>query len=408
MNVYIVGAGPGNPDLLTREAQQALVEADRVVSTPRLATQFGSLNSRIQTVDTGSLEKAILEAQGECERVAVLVSGDPGFFSAAMRLRDGLERAGIATHSLCGLSSLQYFCAKLGLRYERMKLISLHGRSGSLVPHVCYNPEVFALTGGEIKAHTAVAELVEAGLGDVRVWIGENLGSHTDGAAERIVTGTARELCTERFADLACLIVHNERCVDRYESVSDEDFVRGDAPMSKRSVRALALTLLNIHPEDTVLDIGAGTGAVTVEMARRAHSGRVFAVERNVAALELLRQNRERFGAYNITVVPGHAPEALKELPAADRVFIGGSGGNLDAIVRSVYAKKAEACVVITAVTLETLHEAVQVLSSAGREPEVTCLNVANAHKAGRYHLMKAENPIYVIKAGSSGMNSHE
>ncbi len=408
MKVYIVGAGPGNPDQLTGEARRIIAEADRVVSTPRLATQLGSLNSRIEVAETGLLEEAVLAARGRCERVAVLVSGDPGFFSAAGRLKERLERAGAETRCLCGLSSLQYLCARVGLRYDRMKSISLHGRTGSLVPHVCYNREVFALTGGEIKAHTAVAELVEAGLGDVQVWIGENLGSGEKGAAERIVAGTARELLAERFVDLACLIVRNDRCADCCESVPDEAFIRGDAPMTKRSVRALALALLNIRPEDTVLDIGAGTGAVTVETARRAHAGRVFAVERNAAALELLRRNRERFGAFNITVVPGIAPEALQGLPAADKVFVGGSGGNLDAIVRAVFARNPEAGMVITAVTLETLHEAVSVLSALGWEPDVTCLNAATAHRLGAYHLMKAENPVHIVKAGRPGRSGHE
>ena len=89
MNAYIVGAGPGNPDLLTWEARRIIAEADRVVGTPRLAAQLGALNSRIEAVETGRLEEAVLAARGRCERVAVLVSGDPGFFSAAAPICGG-------------------------------------------------------------------------------------------------------------------------------------------------------------------------------------------------------------------------------------------------------------------------------------------------------------------------------
>lgn len=395
MKIYIVGAGPGEARFLTDEARRAVAGADRVIATPRLAERFAGLNPETRGVSIAGLAEAVLAARGSCRSVAVLVSGDPGFFSAARKLLE--EFQGLETECLCGLSSLQYFCSRLGLGYEGMKLISLHGRGGSIVPHVCYNPEVFALTGGEIKAHTAIAALVRAGLGAARVSVGENLGASGAGARERIVSGTARELLAERFADLACLIVRNENFANRHESVRDEEFIRGEAPMTKRAVRAVAVAALNVRPGDTVLDVGAGTGSVAVEMARKAYAGEVYAIERNAAALALLERNREKFGAFNITAVPGHAPEALADLPPADKAFIGGSGGGLGVIIQALAGRNPAVDVVVTAITLETLHEAVAAFAALGREPEICCLNAATARKAGNYHMMRAENPVYII-----------
>ncbi len=400
MRVYIVGAGPGDAGYLTGEARQAIAGADRVITTPRLAACLGHLNPATVGVATSALGESVREAGATCSSVAVLVSGDPGFFSAARQLADTLPDIvpDIETHCLCGLSSLQYFCSRIGLGYERMKAVSLHGRQGNIIPHVCYNPEVFALTGGEIRAHTVIADLVGAGLGSVAVSVGEHLGSPDGSVPERIVSGTAKDLLSERFADLACLVVRNAHWVNPHESISDSAFIRGDAPMTKRAVRAVALSLLNINPGDTVLDIGAGTGAVTVEMARRASAGMVFAVEREPAALALLEQNRDRFGAFNITIVPGHAPDALEALPPADRVFVGGSGGNLGKILCLLTDRNPRVEFVVTAITLETLHEASRLLTDMGRTPEIMCINAATAHKTGPWHLMKAENPVHIIR----------
>jgi len=111
---------------------------------------------------------------------------------------------------------------------------------------------------------------------------------------------------------------------------------------------------------------GAGTGSVSVEMALQAYEGSVFAVECNEEALALIRQNTERFGAWNVKTVAGKAPEALAELPAPDRAFIGGSKGNLPEIMALLIQKNPRIRVVINAVTLETLAEAVSQFQKLG------------------------------------------
>jgi precorrin-6Y C5,15-methyltransferase (decarboxylating) len=199
---------------------------------------------------------------------------------------------------------------------------------------------------------------------------------------------------------LAVLLIHNPDCVNPWQTVRDEELVRGAVPMTKQAVRDISLAQLEVGPADTVYDIGAGTGAVAIALSRRASAGRVYAIEKNPVALELLTSNRQKLGAFNLQIVEGKAPSALASLPAPDRVFIGGSDGQIEAILDQVLAKNAAARMVVNAITLETLQRTIEAFRARQIEPEISCVNIAQAEKAGRYHLMKAQNPVYVISGG--------
>ena len=144
--------------------------------------------------------------------------------------------------------------------------------------------------------------------------------------------------------------------------------------------------------------MGAGTGSVSIEMALLAKKGRVYAIERKDAAVELLRENCRRFGADNLTVVPGLAPEACKDLPAPTHAFIGGSSGNMKEILTLVLEKNPNARIVATAITLESVAELTECMKRFSfADTEVISMSVAKSKKAGPYHLMTGQNPIYLF-----------
>ena len=142
-------------------------------------------------------------------------------------------------------------------------------------------------------------------------------------------------------------------------------------------------------------DVGAGTGSVSVELALQCRE--VWALEREERALALIEENRKKFGAWNLQIKAGEAPEALKDLPAPDKVFIGGSGGKLREIVSMVSAANPNARVCISAIALETLHTALAILQELGYEAEVAQISVSRARKAGELHLLMAQNPVFLI-----------
>ena len=144
-------------------------------------------------------------------------------------------------------------------------------------------------------------------------------------------------------------------------------------------------------------DIGSGTGSVAVEAARLSPEIQVYAVERSEKAAALIRKNCSRFGLTNVTVICGEAPEAFEQLPAATHAFIGGSGGRLGEILQALFRKNPCLRVVINAVTLETIGEITSILKECkAEEQEIVQVAVSRAKQAGSYHLMRAENPVFV------------
>ncbi|MGE5575631.1 MAG: precorrin-6Y C5,15-methyltransferase (decarboxylating) subunit CbiT [Syntrophothermus sp.] len=173
----------------------------------------------------------------------------------------------------------------------------------------------------------------------------------------------------------------------------------GQVPMTKEEVRCLTIGKLRLKKDSVVYDIGAGTGSISVEAAWQAKEGRVFAVEKEEAAVKLILENSRRFGLENIAVIRGEAPEALHGLPPADRVIIGGSGGRLEEVLRAVAPRlKAGGRIVVNAVTVDTLATSLRLLEELGfQETGAVSLTVARAEKAGVARLWKGLNPVCLV-----------
>ena len=186
----------------------------------------------------------------------------------------------------------------------------------------------------------------------------------------------------------------------------DEWFIRGEIPMTKSEVRAVSVSRLELQTNSIVYDIGAGTGSVSVEAALKVPEGHVYAFEQKEEGCALIRANAEKAGVKNLTVVPGKAPESLYGYPAPDRVFLGGSSGNMEEILDLVTELNPAVQLVINVIALESLSQAMEWFRKKGWEPEVVCMQVSRAAKRGPYHMMQAQNPIYVLTA--QGQQTHQ
>ena len=154
---------------------------------------------------------------------------------------------------------------------------------------------------------------------------------------ERLLTCPVSEIQALDAGALCVLLIENPNYDSRIRlGIPDEEFIRGNVPMTKAEVRAVSLSKLNLSPHSVCCDIGAGTGSVTVEMAVAAYQGHVYAVEQIEEATALIRENCGNFHIGNVTVIPGNAPEALDNLPTLDAAFIGGNGGQLKEIVSAL------------------------------------------------------------------------
>ena len=395
MKIYIVGIGMDGSKTLTYEAKKAIENADVLIGAKRMTEPFAALGKKmLESWKTDEI-CAFLDSCGY-ENAAVLMSGDCGFYSGAERLKTAL--AGHETETIPGISTPVYMCAKLGLSWQDTHFVSLHGADSNIVRNVCGHGKCFFLLGGDITPADICRRLCEYDMGDIRVHIGARL-AYPD---ELILSGTASELTEVKCDGLCAVMTENgapEKCV-RY-GITDSEFERGNVPMTKSEIRAAVASKLKICYNDIVWDIGCGTGSVSVECALAAAEGTVFAVDRNDEAVDLTEKNARKFGCDNIRVICGDAPGALHGLPLPDKVFIGGAGGNISEITAAAKANGNTPDIVITAVTVETLNEAVGALQEHGITPQVTQLSVTRTRAVGSHTMFDAQNPVFIIEGAA-------
>lgn len=399
MDISLVGVGMGDGQTLTIQAAEALAEADAVLGAERLLEALPRKEGVVYISEALPSEVAHqIQQHPHWNKVCVALSGDVGFYSGAAKLREYLSE--YDPQLICGISSPQQLAARLNRSWQDFTLVSAHSGDCDVLAEVLNNPTVFFLTGIRLSPTAICKTLSQAGLGDARVTVAENLCSPN----ERITSASAAELELEDFDALSVVVVDNQKSFTRTltsPGIADDDFIRGPVPLTKCEVRVCALSELALEPHSVVWDVGAGTGSVAVEAALLARRGRVYAVECNSEACDLIRQNRERFGVYNLSVREGRAPEALDNLPTPTAVFVGGSKGNLKAIVSHALLHNPSVRIVITAIALETLQQAVSLIQECAlADPQIVQITASRAHKAGELHMLRAENPVFIISGG--------
>ena len=397
--LYLVGIGMGNEKNRTVEAEQICQSVHLLIGARRMLQSVKTEGKAVFESYKPDEIAAYLAEHPQYETAAVLLSGDIGFYSGAKKLYDAIERTEgleqMEIYPVSGISSVVYFCGKLGVSWEDVHLLSLHGRKQNLIDAVKYHEKVFVLCGEKDGIPKICCKLKEYGLGDVKVAVGTDLSYEQ----ERIVQGTAESLMKEDFAPLSVLLICNPDVKKRIGHGLDDDlFLRGKVPMTKSEVRSISLSKLRLHKDAVVWDVGAGTGSVSIEAARLAKDGVVYAIEKKDEAIDLLEQNKRKFGTDNLEIIKGLAPEALEGLPAPTHAFIGGSSGNLKEILEVLLEQNPRVRVVINAIALETVAEAMQCLKSmAFTDVDIAQVSVAKGKKLGSYEMMMGQNPVYIF-----------
>lgn len=410
-SVDIIGIGPGNPEWLSVAAREALRRADCLIGAGRMLAIAEKSNKKQYEAIAPERIAAIIRDQKSARHVAVLMSGDSGFYSGSRKLLPLLD--GWDVRLFPGISSLSFFCSRLGKSYEDIRVISLHGHERSVISDVRENQSLFLLLGGCDAMRKLAGELVSARLNNLHLYLGERL-SYPE---EKITRGAPPDFLDYDCDPLSVLLIENptpRRLVT--QGLPDEVFLRrldegALVPMTKSEVRSVCLSKLQLFEDSRCWDIGAGTGSVSIEMALNLRESPVYAIEKNKDALALLHENKEKMWVDNLQIIAGTAPEACEELPAPDRVFVGGSSGKIMEIVQLIFRKNPGARIVASAISLESIAEWTRVMKALEpslSESEVVSLQLAQSHKAGPYQLMKARNPIYIFTLQGNGRDAEE
>lgn len=397
--ISLVGIGMGAEKTLTLEGKKAFDEAELLIGAKRMTEAVQKPGQKVLHEYRSEKIVEYIKAHPEYRTVAIALSGDVGFYSGAKKLVDLLEGH---VEVICGISSVVYFMAKIGLSWDDAKIVSAHGRKCNLVSLIRHNPKVFSILGTEDGVASLAKKLVYYGMGDVTLYVGENLSYEN----EKIFHDKAENLTEYRGDALSVVTAYNKAAVplSAVHGIRDEEFLRGKAPMTKEEVRTVSLSKLRLAEDSVCYDVGAGTGSVSVEMALRAWNGQVYAIEKKEDALGLLKENRQKFAVDNLKIIPGTAPETMVELPVPTHAFIGGSSGNMNEIVKLLLKKNPKVRIVINCITLETVTEAMNAIRDFDlTDVDIVQLGAARSKSIGRYHMMMGENPIYIISCSGRG-----
>lgn len=398
-NVYLIGTGMANGEGLSIAARTAIESAQCMVGRQAHLDLFPLFSGEKRLL--GDLTELLAFLQKTDQTVVVFASGDPNFFGVGRFLLRNLPKDRIEIFA--NVTSMQYAFARIKEPWDDAIFLSIQGRGmGPSIDKIIAAEKACILTD-EVNTPAAIArELIKRGADGYEAWLCEDLGH----SSERFTKTTVRGLldCEPETSSLNILILVRawEPTLTPYPlfGIDDDEFASFKKLFTRQEVRAIALAKLKLQNDLVLWDIGAGSGSVTIEAANLMPNGKLFAIERNAQYAQFLQQNLEKFTVSNVKVVAAEAPQGLDDLPDPDRVFIGGAGGGLEDILDSLDRRlKADGVIVITAVTLDTLTKAVEVLEYYGYAVEVVCVNVAKTKPLTEYKLFEAQIPVYLITA---------
>ena len=387
----LVIAGCGMGYVLTEEIKAEIESSDIVCGAPRL---IANVKGR-DTAEVYTYEK-IKPYFESCNKITVLFSGDAGFYSGSARLLKAAEKEDIDIKVIPGISCVSYLASVLGKSYDDAAIISMHGRKdkdAELVFAVKYNEKTYVLTSGAEQVKESI-RLLEKYFSkeELKIYAGVNL-SYPDESVFEITDGVkqAEGLCT--------LLIENAS-PDKKEFgrvLLDEDFVRGDVPMTKQEIRQISIGKLRLSEGDVLLDLGCGTGSVAVSAAYLSPKIKVFAVDKNPEAIRLTKENALKHKCENVICVRADILDYINtgEFERPSHAFIGGSGGRLLEIVKRLKEINPEIVIVVNAITLETISACTQLLSPEG---EAVFVQVDRSRNVGSTKMMISENRIMIAR----------
>ncbi|WP_243744695.1 precorrin-6y C5,15-methyltransferase (decarboxylating) subunit CbiE [Streptomyces hainanensis] len=401
--ITVLGTGTGGPPPTVGDAT-LVVGAARHLAAARIPP-------RAERLTLGPLAPALAAmtrhlAEAEAPRVAVLASGDPGFFGVVRALAERFGPDALDVRPSVPAVAVAF--ARIGLPWDDAAVVSAHGRDPATALHVCRaHPKTAVLTGPGAGPAEIGAALAASGLPRTLV-VATALG---DPERERLTRLGPAEAAARTWPDTGhvVLCLHPERALapapgtlagrvpaDGWSgwALPEDAFDHRASLITKPEVRALVLARLGPRLGDLVWDVGAGSGSVAVECARLGAAA--VAVERSAEDAARCRANATAHGV-DVQVVHGTAPAALRELPDPDAAFVGGGGAALPAVVTAT-ARRARRGVVVTLAALDRVPAVRAALSGAGLTPDGVLLQASRlAPLPGDVTRLAAANPVFVL-----------
>jgi precorrin-6Y C5,15-methyltransferase (decarboxylating) len=405
--LVVIGIGDDGPGGLSPDALAHIGRAKILAGGTRHLAFFPDWDGERIVIDA-DLQRVVDRLQ-ECRhrhKTVVLASGDPLFYGIGRVLLEAIPKEDLVF--LPHLSSVQLAFARIKETWNDASVVSLHGRPLQTLAAALQRREAKIAVLTDAKSHpAAIADFLRGMDCDAEyvLWVCENLG----GPDERVTRCSPGDLRDQSFSPLNIVVLvladppppdeRNLPLLGIPERVLRHRTPRGDL-ITKREIRLLTLCYLDLHPGEVLWDVGAGSGSVAIEAARLSPTLTVYAIERDPDALRNIAANVRTLPSPGVQIVPGMAPAVFAPLPDPDAVFIGGSGGELQAILRESLARlRPGGRLVLNCITLDSLTCAWSWFDRQGIRPEVTSVQLAHSRPLGELHRLEPDSPIFILRA---------
>lgn len=397
--VIIIGMGVSPADL-TAAHLEIIHSADLLMGGRRYLDPFVDLAVEKYLIGGNVAEVIeILRRRKPGQRVVVLASGDPLLFGIGARICRELGEDQVIV--LPNVSAIAAAFARIKTPWDDAAIVSLHGRQRQyhLLDALKSHDLIGVLTDPERSPQWLAGWLLERGVDRVDMAVCEQLGT----PREKIRWYPLQAAAECEFSQPNVVILKRRLAgpppgMGIQLGMADTDFAHERGLITKAEVRAVSLAKLRLKPGLTLWDLGAGSGAVGIEAAALLGAGRIFAVEQKAERVAQIRENARRLGAYNHQVIQARLPDGLDPLPRADRIFVGGGGRHLAAIIDCAGRKLGDQGILVAnTVLMDNLTGAVSAMAAAGMTTEVVQLQISRSKTMPWSRRLEAENPVWVI-----------
>jgi len=419
--IHVIGLGVADAAILASDARNALGDADMVIGSERQLAMVADMldimsemnqdpDNRFQTQQVilpklAELEPLILANQAL--KIVVLASGDPLHYGIGRWLTKKLGNHNLQFHG--GVSSVQAACHHLGLALQDIEVLSLHGRPLAKIYTVLNNNhKLVVLTDKNSQPQHLAQACMHAGFNDSKITVCERLGYEDQIIRSFNVADLANG--RECFNALHVSVVEVQgkgAFLPNFPGIEDQHFITGreagKGMITKREVRVQILSLLQASRGDVIWDIGAGCGSVAVELAYWQPNANIYAIEHHPDRLNCLAANQQRFGVVaNLHTIAGRAPEQLAELPMANKVFVGGSDGELSEILQQSWQQLPVGGVLVASAIMEStkskLHTFSDTLTAEESATESMQVAISKGTKLAGQLVYKPNYPVTLYR----------
>lgn len=404
--IWVVGLTAAGAFGLSATNMRRIHQADLLVGGKRHLDYFPAFGGEKLpiTKSVSAIAKEIKTYRAAGKFVVVLASGDPlcyGIGTSLLRYfqSDALEITPAP-------SSFQLAFAALGEPWHDAALLSAHGRPlDDVVSAVAKATKAAILTDNENTPSEIAAALIDANIrADTPCAVCENLG----GLEQNIVRTTLLDATVQSFAPLNVFVVWHQPEEAKHSPenrqnwaggyhlplLPDSSFSTSATQITKREIRGMVLTELALGPDQIFWDIGTGSGAISIEVARQQPSVQIFAVDKRSELLAHAQKNIQTHAVDNIRLVEGIAPEVCRDWPDPDAVFVGGSGGYIESIIKTATQRLPNGGrLVINLATIENLAVVRKLLPQA----QITQVQIGRGVPIIEMMRFEALNPVYMV-----------